>query len=762
MDVTSDCDIRFESPNGHVPSLTKFIPSAPSFCVSVVVKSIDLSSQQLTSGNSVLINFSPSQSSFMEFSEISTCVESCNIVNLTSLKSTPLIPARRLSQTCLGVSVSDSVGALQNTVVQDHNIGGSFHFQNNTLSSSTSTHLARKDVFLTAAFSDLFKEELEFLDPPYTFTGDEYSQEQSHMYWSLSTFLDLTIPPRFKYATIANPITYTDCSFTKMTEEQPDPASLLASGGSAIRLFSQAPLSVTNCTFTDCKIQLGNGGAILVASRDTEACPTVTIEDSKFVQCTSVSNGGAICISSAGTHSITRSSFTSCEAGASGGGACTLNTIYNQNIAISYSKFVSNSASMKCGGLYALSAASLMFCHFEGNTAPQHPDWNIESPHYSLTAVFGCTQSIDSKVTDDVLFVASGVEGGDCSFSSPCGSLSAALLKVGASESKEIKLGAGNFGEVHIEASSKPTICGYRRKDEWDSTKPSSSFSLLLDNPGTVTLTLLDLVPLTGASIVECTADASVSLNNLRMIGVDGISSTPFVFSAGTVTFTLCHFDSLSSMKCSLISVSATAVVKIDRSIFIQIESSSSVVSVIGGRLTLEKVIFQRLTRTSGLGGAALDCKNAASITIGGRFSNCHSKTGLCGAIHLNATDLSTIKLADIFFLLNRGCNESVAHDIHLSTINVDDFISKFHYYMDSASLSPHIVDDDDKSGPIDLLTVFHVYGESDSFNQIKYCPSSFTPSDVEALDLSSPDFEKDGFGLYLSSIVDDLGTRLK
>ncbi|KAK2940735.1 hypothetical protein BLNAU_24353 [Blattamonas nauphoetae] len=633
-----------------------------------------------------------------------------------------LIPARRLSQTCLGVSVSDSVGALQNTVVQDHNIGGSFHFQNNTLSSSTSTHLARKDVFLTAAFSDLFKEELEFLDPPYTFTGDEYSQEQSHMYWSLSTFLDLTIPPRFKYATIANPITYTDCSFTKMTEEQPDPASL--------------------------SIQLGNGGAILVASRDTEACPTVTIEDSKFVQCTSVSNGGAICISSAGTHSITRSSFTSCEAGASGGGACTLNTIYNQNIAISYSKFVSNSASMKCGGLYALSAASLMFCHFEGNTAPQHPDWNIESPHYSLTAVFGCTQSIDSKVTDDVLFVASGVEGGDCSFSSPCGSLSAALLKVGASESKEIKLGAGNFGEVHIEA-----------RVGLDKTLVIVLSSL--DNPGTVTLTLLDLVPLTGASIVECTADASVSLNNLRMIGVDGISST-FVFSAGTVTFTLCHFDSLSSMKCSLISVSATAVVKIDRSIFIQIESSSSVVSVIGGRLTLEKVIFQRLTRTSGLGGAALDCKNAASITIGGRFSNCHSKTGLCGAIHLNATDLSTIKLADIFFLLNRGCNESVAHDIHLSTINVDDFISKFHYYMDSASLSPHIVDDDDKSGPIDLLTVFHVYGESDSFNQIKYCPSSFTPSDVEALDLSSPDFEKDGFGLYLSSIVDDLGTRLK
>ncbi|KAK2946215.1 hypothetical protein BLNAU_18891 [Blattamonas nauphoetae] len=68
--------------------------------------------------------------------------------------------------------------------------------------------------------------------------------------------------------------------------------------------------------------------------------PTVTTEDSKFVQCTSVLNGGSgSAFLSAGTplhHSLLVSLR---EAGASGGGACTLNTIYNQNIAISYSKF---------------------------------------------------------------------------------------------------------------------------------------------------------------------------------------------------------------------------------------------------------------------------------------------------------------------------------------------------------------------------------------------------------------------------------------
>ncbi|KAK2960688.1 hypothetical protein BLNAU_4343 [Blattamonas nauphoetae] len=164
---------RFESPNGHIAPLTKLVSSDASFCVSVVAKSIELSSHQLTSGNSVLLDFSPSQPSFVECSEISTFIESWNVVNLTSSKSRPLIPARRLSQTCVGVSVSDSVGALQNTMVQDHNIGGSFLFQNNSISSSISTPWTSKDVFLTSAFSEIIKKELTFLTPPYTFEGEE-------------------------------------------------------------------------------------------------------------------------------------------------------------------------------------------------------------------------------------------------------------------------------------------------------------------------------------------------------------------------------------------------------------------------------------------------------------------------------------------------------------------------------------------------------------------------------------------------------------
>ncbi|KAK2963561.1 hypothetical protein BLNAU_1604 [Blattamonas nauphoetae] len=722
---------RFESPNGHIAPLTKLLSSDASFCVSVVVKSIELSSHQLTSGNSVLLDITPSQSSFVENSEISTCIESWNVVNLTSSKSRPLIPARRLSQTCLGVSVSDCVGALQNTIVQDPNIGGSFHFQNNSISSSISKPWTSKDVFLTSSFPDVITKELEFFTPPYTFKGGEFMRDPSHSYWSVSTLDTLAIPPRFKYATTANPVTYIDCSFTKMTEEPTDPEGAFSTGGTAIRHYSQAPLSITNSTFVECQSEHGAGGAILISSTTSEASTTLTIEGSKFIGCTSVSNGGAICIYTSGLHFITRSSFILCQADSWGGGA------YVSHCAVSYSEFVSNTALSMSGGLYAMSAASLLFCHFEGNTAEQDPDWAIAFPLNSVSAAFGCTQSRDSKVTDDVLFVASGEEGEDCSFSSPCGSLSAALQTVGPNESKEIKLGTGTFGEVRIISSSSPTICGYYRKEDWDSTEPSSSFSLLLDNPGTIKLTNLNLVPLTGAPIVECTVDASLFLNNLRMTGVDGISSPPFVFSAGTISFSFCHFDTLSSMKCSLTSISGAAVVQIQMSLFHQIESSSSVVSVVDGSLKLREVVFRHLTRTSGLGGAALDCENAASLDISAQFSSCHSKTGLCGAIHLNVTDLSDVTLTKTLFYLNRGRDESVAHDIHLSTITVDAFSSAFPLSLSSASLVPHIVDDSAGSDSIQPPSSLYVYDNSNLYRQIAYCYDSLTQSDVEALDLS-------------------------
>ncbi|KAK2963565.1 hypothetical protein BLNAU_1608 [Blattamonas nauphoetae] len=724
--------------------------SDPSFCVSVVVKSIELSSHQLTSGNSVLLDFSPSQPSFVESSEISTCIESWNVVNLTSSKSRPLIPARRLSQTCLGVSVSDSVGALQNTIVQDHNIGGSFHFQNNSISSSISKPWTSKDVYITSAFPDIITKELQFFTPPYTFKGEDFIQAQSHSYWSLSTLHELVTPTHFNYATAANPVTYIDCSFTQMTEEEYDPYTNFKYGGSAIRHHSQAPLSITNCTFTECKTQFGDGGAILVMTRDYEAFTTLAIEGSKFVGCTCVNSGGALSTSSFGSHSITRSSFTSCQADRFGGAASITPCV------VSFCEFVSNTALIMGGGVDTGTSVSLLFCHFEGNTAVQYPDWKINVPLNSVSVAFGCTQSSDFKVTDDVLFVASGAEGEDCSFSSPCSSLSTALQKVGPSESKEIKLGTGSFGEVHIVASSSPTIYGYYPRDEWDSTETSSSFSLILDNSGTVTLTYLDLVPLSGAAIVKSTVDVSVSLNNLKMVEVDGISSAPFVFSAGTASFERCHFDSLSSMKCSLISISDTAVVVIRMSLFHQIESSSSVVSVVDGSLTLSSVVFRHLTRTSGLGGAALDCEGAAALNISAQFSSCHSKTGLCGAIHLNVTDLSDVTFSKTLFYLNRGRDESVAHDIHLSTITVDDF-SKFEKSLSSLSHSPHVVDGTGKSGSFRLPSQFDVYDDSQLYRQVQFCNISLTTSDVEALDLSAVIVENTSFDFTLYNTREEM-----
>ncbi|KAK2944729.1 hypothetical protein BLNAU_20365 [Blattamonas nauphoetae] len=73
-------------------------------------------------------------------------------------------------------------------------------------------------------------------------------------------------------------------------------------------------------------------------------------------------------------------------------------------------------------------------------------------------------------------------------------------------------------------------------------------------------------------------------------------------------------------------------------------------------------------------------------------------------------------------FLLNHDRDDSAAHDIHLSTITVDDLSSDI-LLQSSLSNSPHVVDE-----------TFSVFNNLDNRNQTTSSPSSFTTNDIHVI----------------------------
>ncbi|KAK2953578.1 hypothetical protein BLNAU_11442 [Blattamonas nauphoetae] len=716
--------------------------------LTTIVHSSQLSSEMIQQ------KYSLTRGSFMSNADVSTVVHSVSIVNVTSSQSKPLIPPKRLSQTCSGVSVSHSVGALQNTIVQDHNLGGSLLCQNTTIIYSQSTATSLRDASIASAFAPLLSEHLKELNPPYDFTDDQYENELSHLYWSITKFTSIKYPQVHKYATAITHVTYTNCSFIRMTEDTSDS---VWKGGAALRHVCQAPLTITNCRFEECHSEKGSGGAILVDQTSSVGSPTFLIDSSSFDRCSSVSQGGAIVITYPALVSITHTSFTQCRvvdsqgirAGYGGG-------VWATTCSVSFSEFVGNTA-MYAAGLYADSSASLVFCHFAENIADGDCDFIVKSPFDYLTTVFGCTESSDpSSSTDKVLFVESGAAGTDCSYSSPCGSLSSALSKVSSSQIKTIKVGAGSYGTVSLVASSYPTVTQYLSKDSAEMANHVLSFSLKVDVHTILELKRMHLRPLPGLALVSCSRDdANVTLDSLQIIAIADISTAPFSFSAGVSAFTYCHFEDLSSMQCSLIDITASAVVSLEHCFFSRIDGSSSVITAVDGELDLRNCVFRSLTRTSGNGAAGLDCLQPSLLSIYASFAHCHS-TGLCGALLLNQTDPSNIQDFAITFFDNRGRDDTVAHDIHLIGMVVSD-LDIYSSSLRSLSLIPSAVDDSAATHTFYPLTSIKVNSDWKLYARLMYIHEGFSSSDLESTDLSQMNRAGDPVFIDLNTLPEQI-----
>ncbi|KAK2943847.1 hypothetical protein BLNAU_21238 [Blattamonas nauphoetae] len=401
---------------------------------------------------------------------------------MTSTKSKQLIPPKRLSQTCIGVSVSHSVGALQNTIIQDHNLGSSLLCQNSTFTSCQSTAASLTDALIASTFAPLLSEYLAELKTPYNFTDAQYTDELSHLYWSITELTSITSPIVYNFATASTPVTYTNCSFIHMKEDTSDNFGY---GGVALRHMCQAPLTITNCSFEDCRSERG-----------------------RFDRCSSVGQGGAISVWLRSITKITHSSFTQCGATDFHGTASDVGGgLYAMTCSVSFSEFVSNTAT-SCGGIAAGQSASLVFCHFADNNAEMYRDFNRLYPFDSIAAVIGCTESGDPfSSTDEVLFVESGGTGLDCSYSSPCGSLSSALSKVGTSQTKLIKVEAGSYETVTIVDSSCPTITQSLSKDAVEIDNQVLSFSLKVDVHTDLELKGMHLCPIPGLALLTSSCE---------------------------------------------------------------------------------------------------------------------------------------------------------------------------------------------------------------------------------------------------------------
>ncbi|KAK2961090.1 hypothetical protein BLNAU_3858 [Blattamonas nauphoetae] len=690
----------------------------------------------------------------MSNADVSTVVHSVSIVNVTSSQSKPLFPPKRLSQTCSGMSVSHSVGALQNTIVQDPNLGGSLLYQNSTFNSCQSTASSLYDTSIASAFAPLLSEHLKEMNPPYDFTDDQYENELSHLYWSITKFTSITVPQVHTYATATTPITYTNCSFIQMIE---DTSENFGKGGAALRHMCQAPLTITNCRFEECHSEKGPGGAIFASSSYDFGAPSITIDSSRFDHCSTGHFGGAIVITYKVYTSIIHSNFTHCGATNSQGiPTGTGGALYVLTCSVSFSKFVNNTATQSGAG-YAQQSASLMFCHFAGNTAGAYRDFLVPAPFNSVATMFGCTESSDqSSSTDEVLFVENGATGLDCSYSSPCGSLSSALSKVSSSQIKTIKVGAGSYGTVSLVASSHPTITQYHSEDSMNTDNPVLLFSLEVNVRTEIQLQRMHLRPLPGLALVSCSYnDANITMDSLQMMAIANISTAPFSFSAGNSTFTACHFEDLSSMQCSLIDITASAVVSLKRCFFRRIDGSSSVITVIEGELDILNCLFRSLTRTSGNGAAGLDCQQPSSLSITASFAHCHS-TGPCGALLLNKTDTSKIIDFTITFFDNRGKDDTVAHDIYLIGMVVSD-LDIYSSFLKSLSLTPSVKDDLNGTHTFSQPISIMIFSDWDISSQFSNCHSAISTSELENIDLSPLVCQGNSFSLNFSTLPEQI-----
>ncbi|KAK2960259.1 hypothetical protein BLNAU_4812 [Blattamonas nauphoetae] len=661
---------------------------------------------------------------------------------MTSTHNTHTESDSRLSQTCLGVSVKESIGTLQGTMIQDVNAGGSLLCQNSTFSKCESTNYNIIDSYIMSTYGYFLKKYLKHFHPPYTFSKRTYSQEDFHSYWSIGSGTEISPPSIYRYATSVTPVSYIDCTFSQMIENPSPPYDV---GGSAIFYRSKSPLTITRSRFSECKTAQGAGGAINLNDQ-TNYGPTVVITSSNFTKCSAQQSGGAIQLQSTGQNSITYCLFEENTVDGNGGGVNT------DKCEVFFTKFVSNRASSS-GALHGHNL-SLMFCHFWNNTNSNgYSDSTALDFANQSPAVFGNTQSTDRDAeTSDVLFVLSGGQEGTCLFDDPCGSLGVAVSKIPVDEHRDLRIRAGSFDAVTLQKACDVKIIQQFTEDVVNEVEQVVSFSLSVPVEATIILFVMSLSPLKGHPIISCTfAPALITLENIRLTHLTGITLSPFIFSAGTVTITVCRFEEIKLSSAPIIAVSGldTSVV-LTNTFFRDLTSTASVITVVDSSLDVSSCLFRSLTRTVGEGAAAIDATNAR-LRISSSFAYCRSQTGKSGAMSLRQIDPICFEWSQNSFLGNRGKDDSVAHDIYVSDFDFD--VSLFPSLV-STSAFPSVVD---KTGskislrPFSDLCVFE--DDSDSLEQFYYL-GSVNLKDLDQFNFTAMILFSDSFQLSLYATI--------
>ncbi|KAK2946287.1 hypothetical protein BLNAU_18808 [Blattamonas nauphoetae] len=668
--------------NGNIRPLTKILSSGLSSSVAISVSSLSLDSFGIVSGNSLLFDVCSSKSGDVRNCEVFSSLTSSSFRNLTSTRNGGLQMPCRLSQQSHGLTITETVGALQGTILQDHNFGGSHLCTNTTFSACRSSYPTIPDFTTAPGFSRFLVELHKLKLSSYDFVDQTVHR---HTFWSpISSYPPP--PEQYIFPTPFTPITFTDCTFTDLKDETQD-SSL---GGGALHFYTSSPLLVKNCTFTNCVTTYGNGGAIIVQDDYTHNPQQIRVESTTFKHCSSLSgDGGGICVRPEVTLDLVSSNFENCSAVTGKGGA-----VCAQNCAVSFSTFKDNKAQTS-GGLACSSGLTINFCHFEGNEATREPDFTEDQSEH-LFPLFGISFSdAHWEAQSDLLFVRSGgTDTAPCTFDQPCSLLSTTVSLAPVDGSVEVQVGTGSFGSATVSSTQKLTLNGLFTETDIQETPKTTSFSVEVKDDSSLSIDTFTLFPLPGKPLVFIPSGASgvqINMTHLRLSG-SGITAVSFDFQAGTVTLTKSCFKSLSDIQCSLISVAGTAELSISGCVFIDIEIEASVINVNGGSLSVTSpTSFRRITRTEGTGSAAIDAQNPQSLTIHASFFHCHSIAGEAGALHIDSSEVQFDGELKVFMIGNKGQNGQTAHDIFFSGVTQEELLTSS---FSSSSDQPQIMSD--------------------------------------------------------------------
>ncbi|KAK2951793.1 hypothetical protein BLNAU_13286 [Blattamonas nauphoetae] len=329
--------------DGNMRPLTKILSSGLSSSVAISVSSLSLDSFEIISGNSLLFDVCSSKGGDVRNCEVLSSLASSSLRNLTSTQTGHHHTPKRLSQQSHGLTITETVGALQGTVLQDHNFGGSHLCANTSFSACQTSSRSFSDFTSSPGLSRFFSEADKQRLPSYDFVGP------------LSARYSFTPP-----ATLLTPITFTDCIFTDLVDET---ENAYYAGEGAIQFSVSTPFLVKGCVFTNCETTKGDGGAIHVVD-GFHYQGHFRIESSTFKNCSSLSgNGGGVCSMAGVDLELKSCSFESCSALTGNGGALSAG-----KCAVFFSTFKSNKASTN-GAIASSPPFPVHFCHFEGNTA---------------------------------------------------------------------------------------------------------------------------------------------------------------------------------------------------------------------------------------------------------------------------------------------------------------------------------------------------------------------------------------------------------